>query len=249
MSDKSKQETENTRPAADTVNAAGSGPHTGPEKPRIFVFCDSSLSPEDRAILSSAVSELETLFPMCKTENMDCVPRAEKDRQTPDSFLEGTFNGELQADATLVLRKLESAYKTLPNAAAAVLFTGRGLFLSSLNLRWCFGAASHGRRVSVQTVLYYRDLSAAEKARCIRRTLRHEVGHIFGMAWDLKRICTEDRGGHHCTSEGCSMRQAGTLRVLLEHSLEEDRLGTYFCRHCRQDLERHFAQGRSGNPA
>lgn len=146
---------------------------------------------------------------------MDTSPGAESNRKSADTFLQGTFNKNGQADGAIIIRKLQNAYTSLPNATAVVLLTAKDLFSSSLKLSWCFGTANYQKHVSVHSVFRYQGLTKEEKLRCIRRTLRHELGHIFGLANDLRRANTENYHGHHCTAPGCSMRQTGTLRELL----------------------------------
>lgn len=212
------------------------------DKPRIYLFCDSSLTSEDRSLVTKVISEVCTLFPMCEVINMDTSPGAESNRKSADTFLQGTFNKNGQADGAIIIRKLQNAYNSLPNATAVVLLTAKDLFSSSLKLSWCFGTANYQKHVSVHSVFRYQSLTKEEKLRCIRRTLRHELGHIFGLANDLRRSNTENYHGHHCTAPGCSMRQTGTLRELLQYSAEEERVGTFFCKDCISDLNRYFSE-------
>ena len=191
-------------------------------------------------MISDAASEIGKIFPMCEVVNLDEVNGKEINRETADAFLEGTFNEVARADATIILRRMKNAYNTFPNAGALVLFTTYDLHISSINAGWCFGAANYKSHVSVQSVFRYQSLPIMDQFRCIRRTLRHELGHTFGMASDLKRAHTEDKLGPHCTNPGCSMRQSSTLQALLRHATEEDRLGTYFCKECLADMNKEF---------
>ena len=183
-------------------------------------------------MISDATSEISKIFPMCEVVNLDEVNGKEINRETADAFLEGTFNEVARADATIILRRMKNAYNTFPNAAALVLFTTYDLHISSINAGWCFGAANYKSHVSVQSVFRYQSLPIMDQFRCIRRTLRHELGHIFGMVSDLNRANIENKFGPHCTNPGCSMRQASNLQELLMRANEEDRLGTYFCKYC-----------------
>ena len=202
------------------------------EKPKIYITYDSSLSPDDMAVIREATEELNALFPMCTVEHLDSV--------SGDAFLEGTFNEQGRANSNVILQRMHSAFEKLPDMAAAVLITDRDLYSSSLKLKWLFGAANIKRRVTAQSLCRYKDLDEANKSACIRRTLRHELGHCFGMASDLKRVNTEDNSGPHCTVPGCSMRQAENLQVLQMRANGEDRRGMYFCPDCMEDLKRHF---------
>ena len=85
------------------------------------------------------------------------------------------------------------------------------------------------------------NLSAAW-LRCVRRTLRHEIGHALGLAMDPKRTNTEKHFGVHCTAPGCSMRQAENLLKLLRFSREEEQQGKWFCPDCLADLEKALSK-------
>ena len=193
-------------------------------------------------MISDAASEIGKIFPMCEVVNLDAVNRKEINQKTADAFLEGTFNEVARADATIILRRMKNAYNTFPNAAALILFTTYDLHISSINAGWCFGAATYKSHVSVQSVFRYQSLPIMDQFRCIRRTLRHELGHTFNMAIDLNRANTEDKLGPHCTNPGCSMRQSSTLQSLLLHAVEEERLDTYFCEECLAELNRYFSE-------
>ena len=193
-------------------------------------------------MISDAASEIGRIFPMCEVVNLDEVNGKEIHRETGDAFIEGTFNELARADATIILRRMKNAYHTFPNAVALVLFTAYDLHISSINAGWCFGAATYKSHVSVQSVFRYQGLPIMEQFHCIRRTLRHELGHIFGMASNLERANTEDKLGPHCTNPGCSMRQSSTLQSLLRHATEENRLESFFCKNCEEDFNEHFNQ-------
>lgn len=206
----------------------------------IYIFCDSSLSSGDRLLVYEAAEDIGKVFSMCKVINMDVTTDKEKNRKIADSCLAGTFNVEERADGVQVLTRLQGVRDKLSDPVAVILITANDLYLSKPKLKWCFGAARYKNRVTVQSVFRYQSLSREQTLHCIRRTLRHELGHIFGMARDLNRVNTEEAAGPHCTAPGCTLRQAGYLWQLLQYSYEEDRLDNYFCKDCLNDLNKHF---------
>lgn len=214
------------------------------EQHKIYIFCDSALSSVDRLLVYDAISEIKQFFPMCKIVNLDTVAGEGKEtnRKIADSFLKGSFNEIARASCNIILDRLQKVRDTLPDCYAVVLITWYDLYIENPKVDWVFGAARVKNRVTVQSMFRYRNLTEEEKLRCIRRTLRHELGHNFGMAADLNRVNTEDHTGPHCTAPGCSMRQAGTLQKLLELSAEEKRVGTYFCKDCISDMNKTFDQ-------
>lgn len=210
------------------------------EKPVIYIFCDTTMTAPERAVVSRAAKDAEVLFPMCRVEESCAGEDPQGERPRRDGLFDGTKNEHGRYDASLVLRKLEQAQGEFPRAAAVVLFTARDLFASSTKNAWCFGLANSRTHVSVQSVCRYRKLSEEDRLLCVRRTLRHELGHAFGMAMDRRRAHTEVHFGLHCTNPGCTMRQSGTLTELLVLAREEDSAGTYFCAECREDLRRRM---------
>ena len=211
---------------------------------RIYIICDSLLTAEERCLAEEAAEQLRTLFPSLDTVGPTAERAYEKVRAQADRMVAEARREDGKADGSLLLKRLETVRRSLPQAAALVLITGSDLYASSLQLSWCFGVANHKRGVCVHSVYRYRKLTRAEQLRCLRRTLRHELGHIFGMAKDKSRANTEEHFGPHCTTRGCSMRQAGTLRELLQRAAEEEQSGEYFCRYCREDMQKNFETQR-----
>ena len=212
------------------------------DEKRIYIICDSLLTAEERCLAEEAAEQLRTLFPALDTVGPTDEPAYRQARSQADRMVAEARREDGKADGSLLLKRLETVRRSLPQAAALVLITGSDLYASSLQLSWCFGVANYQRGVCVHSVYRYRKLTREEQLRCLQRTLRHELGHIFGMAKDKSRANTEEHFGPHCTSPGCSMRQAGTLRALLQCAAEEERSGEYFCQYCREDMQKYFSE-------
>ena len=114
-----------------------------------------------------------------------------------------------------------------------MLFTGKELAMDGME--WCFGCARTGKRVAVESTAWYRNLPKGQMYACIARTLRHEIGHTFRCAADLKRPNTVNDHGPHCTNKGCTMRQTGTMDELLA-AIDEEDPRHYFCDQCMNDM-------------
>lgn len=237
-------------PAARNPAPVKAAPALVPEsrqKGIVHIVFDSSLSPAQQECISRAVADTRAVFPDFALEitGDGKNPRAESIRKNMDSYSEGTRQESGRYDASVILQRLKSLAQYKKDARAILLFTGRDLCLSSQKLSWCFGAANHSARTAVCSMYYYESLSSQERLRCVRRTLRHEIGHALGLAADPKRANTENQFGTHCVCPGCSMRQAGTLKKLLDFSLEEDRRDSCFCPDCLADLRRAAGQNNS----
>ena len=198
--------------------------------PPVCLYFDPAMDPKGRQEVLQALEELPGVFPRLEIRLMP---------DPAEPIAAGLINDKGQYDGTAILRRLEKLQAGLPKGSPALYFTDRDLVLSTG--RWCFGAASLKKGASVQSLYRYRDLSMAERERCIRRTLRHELGHVLGMAGDPSRSNTEERYGCHCTNPGCSMRQTPALRDLLALSAEEEKLADPFCAQCREEMRRRWA--------
>jgi predicted Zn-dependent protease len=81
----------------------------------------------------------------------------------------------------------------------------------------------------------------------IRRLLRHEVGHMFGLP--LREENTVEMLGPHCTNP-CTMRQGMSMPEWANLTVEEHNNGIHFCEDCTADLDatrslyRPLPQGR-----
>ena len=212
--------------------AGGTGKAAPPagKLPPVCLYFDPAMDPKGRQEVLQAVQELPGVFPRLEIRLMP---------DPAEPIAAGLINDKGQYDGTAILRRLEKLQAGLPKGSPALYFTDRDLILSTG--RWCFGAASLKKGASVQSLYRYRDLSMAERERCIRRTLRHELGHVLGMAGDPSRSNTEERYGCHCTNPGCSMRQTPALRDLLALSAEEEKLADPFCAQCREEMRRRWA--------
>lgn len=232
-----KPRTPAARDPAPAKTAAAPEPR---KKGLVHIVFDSSLSPAQQACISRAVADTQAVFPDFSLEitGDGKNPRAEGIRKNMDSYSEGAQQENGRYDAAVILKRLKSLAQYKKEARAILLFTGRDLCLSSQKVSWCFGAGNSGSHTAVCSVYRYESLSPQERLRCIRRTLRHEIGHALGLASNPKRANTEEFFGTHCVCPGCSMRQSGTLEKLLELSQEEEARGSWFCPDCMAELRR-----------
>ncbi|MBA3724637.1 MAG: hypothetical protein H0W89_07190 [Candidatus Levybacteria bacterium] len=68
----------------------------------------------------------------------------------------------------------------------------------------------------------------------VRRLLRHEVGHMFGLPTTGRRN-TEEKLGAHCTNP-CTMRQGMSIPEWADLTVTEHNNGIHFCGDCTGDL-------------
>jgi len=140
-----------------------------------------------------------------------------------------------QVDAVSLIRVIDqSALKD----HAVLVVTGRDLTIKPPN--WVFGAASLGKSYAVISVHRFQDLPYEDRKIALRRTFRHELGHILGMARDLKRPYTVEDSGPHCTHDVCAMRQTHGMKELLMAAKAEETSGQYYCQDCLMDYHKHM---------
>ncbi len=201
----------------------------------IYICWDSSVRPVEQKAIMAGMRETEAMFG-CEVICYGTDTWQFGRYKSADLMMYfAPHNRKRQANATNILSMMADAMSAWVEPGAMVLFTGQDLYINGAN--WCFGAARMNARVTVQSVARYRHLDKATLSACIRRTLRHELGHIFACARDLNRGHTEMNLGEHCTNPRCSMRQTLNLAELLKAVREEDARNC-FCAQCLADLNR-----------
>ena len=212
---------------------------------QIHIVLDSSLTEAERDAVARAVEDTRQVFPGCSLEltGQGKSAAAAGIRKNMDTYLEGTRQENGRYDASQIRRRLESLAQYKKEAAAILLLTGRDLCPNAQGASWCFSAGNRDRHTAVCSLYRYRELTAPERLRCVRRNLRHEIGHSLGIGMDPKRSNTEMHFGVHCTAPGCSMRQTeNNLLMLLRYSREEEQQGWWFCPDCLADLEKALSK-------
>ena len=201
----------------------------------IYICWDRYVTEAEKRAIERAVYEIEPIF------GCDFICYGNKSwnegryKSADEIIASAPHNENGQADGTNVLNKLEETMRKWTEPGAFVLFTGQDLKM--VNTNWCFGVARMSSRVTVQSTIRYRSLPEKIASDCIKRTLRHELGHIFGCAADPKRTNTEQKLGSHCTNYGCSMRQTMSLQELVD-DLPTENATRCFCSQCMADLRR-----------
>ena len=99
-----------------------------------------------------------------------------------------------------------------------------------------FGITNTAFPASIQSIRRYSESIKPGPARneSIRRLLRHEVGHMFGLTH--RNFNVEDKLGTHCANEICTMRQGLSIQEWAANAEAEYRTSTHFCGDCRQEL-------------
>lgn len=105
-------------------------------------------------------------------------------------------------------------------------------------INFVFGSTDTGFPSSVQSVrrLMTEVSDPAIRQIMVRRLLRHEVGHMFGLP-DPQSPHTKESLGTHCTNL-CSMRQGLNIPEWMRHTREEFKSGVLFCSDCMNYLAR-----------
>lgn len=110
--------------------------------------------------------------------------------------------------------------------------TGKQVDGSFLN--FCFGS-TYEALASIQStrrVIESVPVGSLREAM-VRRLLRHEVGHMFGLIKRHQRV--EQKLGLHCRNV-CTMRQGMSITEWVELTREEETKGIHFCGDCKNEL-------------
>lgn len=128
------------------------------------------------------------------------------------------------------------------DAGAILYITTRDLSVPKMTV--CFGLTRVKARISVNSISRFADMKDPKEAElCIRRTMVHELGHMFGAPAPNRIIATKEDFGKHCTNPGCVMCQTPNLTKLLAAAKNEYRNENLFCVMCRRDI-RKFLRDR-----
>lgn len=105
-------------------------------------------------------------------------------------------------------------------------------------LNFVFGSTNPEFAASVQSITRLMASVPNEPLRLamIRRLLRHEVGHMFGLP--NRRYNVEQSLGAHCASNVCTMRQGLSIEEWATLTQAEERNRVHFCNDCTADLGR-----------
>ena len=201
----------------------------------IYICWDSKVRPAEQNAIMAGMRETKAMFGCEVVYYGTDAWQFGRYKNADEIMRTAPHNCAGQANAGNILTMMASTMNTWIEPGAMVLFTGEDLYIDGTN--WCFGAARIKARVSVQSVARYRILDKATLSACVRRTLRHELGHIFTCAHDLMRSHTEMNLGEHCTNPRCSMRQTLNLAELLR-AVREENAQNCFCAQCLADLNR-----------
>jgi predicted Zn-dependent protease len=110
-------------------------------------------------------------------------------------------------------------------------------------LNFAFGVTVPTEHVSVQSVTRLMEAIPPGELRdaAIRRVLRHETGHLFGLPSYRResnpRGNVEENLGLHCTNP-CTMRQGLSVPAWVNLTVQEHNAGIHFCSDCQNDLAR-----------
>lgn len=221
----------------------------------IYVCCDSSLNEVEEAAIKRGLRE--EIIPTFRTKvHYYGHNRWQSGKyKSADLIIDTSFKSQVtgQVDAFSVIEKLRVTAETVVEPGAFVLFTAKDLYarptrtkvgsskdIRDTGLNWCMGLSINAYHATVQSVYRYRHLSDDKESFCIRRTLRHEIGHLFGCAMQPGRSNTIDLLGNHCTNRGCSMCQTISVSELVEKMYQEDD-HNFLCPQCREDMNRFIS--------
>lgn len=126
----------------------------------------------------------------------------------------------------------EEPWQENPHWEVAIVNTD--LYADGTN--FVFGVTQPDFAASVQSVRRLIDSVPAGELRSamVRRLLRHEVGHMFGLpSWNRRN--TEEKLGTHCTNV-CTMRQGISIPEWAQLTQQEVRNNVHFCGDCQHDL-------------
>lgn len=204
----------------------------------IYVMYDSALDEIERTAIHEGLLEFQRVFPARVIINFGSEPWANGSYSSADWYLqhaERMSNQQIIADSLIRLMRNEPFQEETPHID--VMFTSVDLNTNSFHLNFCFGLTNG--RFTAQSVFRYRNLPKNDRVLAIKTVLQHELGHVFGMAFDPRRTNTEEKLGNHCTNFGCIMRQGMNTTEWVNHAREARKMGRLYCPQCLADARKY----------
>lgn len=201
-----------------------------------LVVWDKSVTDAEEAMITNAVNECTDAFPNCFFHIYgDKEIRAGSSMDMAVAF--AMKRGE-QVDAYGIVRYFEKLRSTfMPSAKLyTIAITSQDLYPEGDGLNFCFGMQS--AHVIVQSLARYRHLPHDWLKNCIAHVMVHEMGHMFGAAFDRPENMEEVSPlyRHHCEEDTCVMHQVVSVDELTR-SLSRTKHGkNRFCLRCRMDM-------------
>ena len=207
----------------------------------IYLMYDSGLDELERTSIHEGLLEFQHVFPTRVIVNFGSEPWSSGNYSSADWYIQhaeiirGYAHRQINADSLLKLMYNEPYQQNDPHVDA--LFTSADLTSKELKLNFCFGLTNG--RFTVQSVFRYRSLPKYDRKLAIKTVLQHELGHVFGMAWDPNRPNTEEKLGNHCTNRGCIMRQGMNTTEWVNLAREARKMGRLYCPQCLADARKY----------
>lgn len=141
--------------------------------------------------------------------------------------------------SNLIEQFYEEPWQEKPHWEVSIV--NKDLYMYDTN--FVFGATRSDFAASVQSIRRLVDSVPEGELRnqMIRRLLRHEVGHMFGLPG--RNFNVEQKLGSHCTNV-CTMRQGMSIPEWGKLTQEENRQNVHFCRDCMSVLAQKKNQFR-----
>ena len=215
----------------------------------LYLFMDDTVPDDRRMMVTEGVRDFSRYVPALTVISPGT---AEWSSSLEKVFEDGAERSRTEDGRLLAKEMLNSLEKdcagwagmgTGGRAAGAVIYiTMKDLQVPKMTV--CFGLTRVKARISVNSMSRFEDLKDPKEAGlCIRRTMVHELGHMFGAPAPNRLIAAKEDFGKHCTNPGCVMCQTPNLKRLLAAAQKEFRNDHLFCAMCRRDL-RKFLRDR-----
>ncbi len=200
-----------------------------------MVSCDSEVTENEyQAALNGIVDVVKLSGSNRRVSSLRDKPWASGNYSSVEWYLTKVNQRDGQVDADHLCQMfIHEPWQNYPKTHLDIVIVSKDLYAHGL--AWCFGN-TYPFQASAQSVFRFRGERSQVKLDLIRRTLRHETGHLLGIPGPVgshPRIY--EKGGAHC-SHLCTMRQGWSLAEFKSQMMEEQKAGVIFCQDCLNEL-------------
>lgn len=204
----------------------------------IYVACSSRLKDREVAAVKRGAEDFGKLVG-CDIRFLGTKKWEEGKIHSADEFLakgklrNNAKTGYKQLDTQSMSNMIANEVGTWKKKGTFVLVTDDDLYFPGID--WCFGSAYRGMVVMSVARFRMNNVDSKTADLCIRRTVNHELGHVYKAVRSNRKTAVE-KHGMHCTNKLCTMCRTSNTAELKRVAIAENG-EPHFCAECEKSMK------------